>query len=178
MKRRWYLILLTIFVLGTSCKQKREEIHSNTPNSEESKRDYNFYVSVFIKSSVSETIRLYYIGLDDSSYSEDRSLKLALTPSDTFQELKFTMEEIPEKFRIDLGDSANEGLMEIDKVILANEGKTISVGWEVLERYFKPNIYMKVNIASINRIKVDGRYDPFMESRDLLHQQILIDFIQ
>lgn len=173
-----YLIFALTLGLFSSCKNEKGTPKKDSGEKEIVETDPNFYVSVLMKSSTQETIRLFYVNLGDESYSEEHSLKLTLNPSETYQEVKFKMEEIPEKFRIDFGDSENDGSMEIDRVVLENEGKMISVGFEVLDRYFKPNIYMEVDGSLVNRKTIDGRYDPFMESRDLLHQQILIDFIQ
>lgn len=161
-----------------SCKNDKEGQKKESEKEETTQSDPNFYINLYLKTSVQETIRVFYINLGDESYAEERSLKQILLPSEGYQEVKFKMDEIPEKFRIDFGDSENEGDLEIDRIELENEGKIIPIGFEVINRYFKPNIYMEVNGSLVRRKTIDGRYDPFMESRDLLHQQILLDFLQ
>ena len=92
------------------------------------------------------------------------------------QKLNFSLPGLPEKFRIDLGETGNEEEVIIEKIIIKHKGISIPIDQNVMHRFFKINIYGERTPWGYKRMSVGNRYDPFIESTALLHKKMELTY--
>jgi hypothetical protein len=124
-----------------------------------------------------DRIKLYYIPEHNNTYDEENMIETKITGSIEMQSIDVVLNEIPKKFRIDLGESKHETIISIASVLIGTKSDTIEVNKKTIHRFFSPNIYTILVKNGFRRIKIKNRYDPFLESTALLHKKIELELL-
>ena len=126
----------------------------------------------------SDTIKLYYILKGQDTYTEENSVSFHIKGSTDFQNIKLMLEQTPQKFRIDLGENRIENEIYFSSIIVSNNMDSILITDKTLHRFFTPNIYaLQLENGRYGRIKIENRYDPFLESTALLHKKVELELL-
>ncbi|AZQ59694.1 hypothetical protein EJ994_13095 [Maribacter sp. MJ134] len=123
-----------------------------------------------------DRIKFYYIPEHKNTYDEDNVIETKITGSSKIQGINIELNQIPKKFRIDLGESKHETTISIASIIIGTMNDRIEINEKTIHRFFSPNIYAIKSENGYKRISIDNRYDPFIESTALLHQKIKLEF--
>jgi hypothetical protein len=147
-----------------------------TMNCQKNERNPPFIIDLSFKCDADETIKLYYLTDNINTYSEEFSQVINIKGKSHLQNISFKLDNIPSRFRIDLGENGNTNEIFIQKISLHKNNDTIIIQHNEMHRFFKPNIYIDMKKGQIIRKKIESRYDPFIQSQPLLHQIIKLTF--
>ncbi len=150
-------------MLCFSCKKKEENV---------------FRVFIDIKVLEDDNFQVFYIDDLESGYSEKNRKTIQVKGISEFQTIVFELPNnvLPKMFRIDLGENKKESPIEIKSVKLKHNDKVIEINDLVLDRFFKPNIYIEKVDKAFLRQSIESRYDPFLSSTPLLNKKMELEF--
>lgn len=137
-----------------------------------------FRVIINVKVLEDDKFQLFYV--DDSSegkYNINKRTVTYVNGKNEFQSVEFKLPAnvLPRKFRIDVGENNYETAIDIKEIEIKFNNNLIKINDKVLERFFQPNQYLKKLKNNYMRIKIDGRYDPFIDSTPLLIKKIELE---
>jgi len=156
-------LVLFFFLILLGCKEE------NNVNKE-------FKVDITFKILEEDKIKLYYTRNKEDIYNEQDKQEILVCGSENLQTIDFVLKQIPYKFRIDLGENKNETTVYIASVIIKSKGRLIEINDKTIHRFFKPNIYLERQGYEYDRKIIKNRYDPFLESSNLLRKKIQLEF--
>jgi hypothetical protein len=148
-------------------------------NSQKTSADNAFKVSIKIKVKENDKFQLFYVeDTKKESYTENKRITCSVNGKNNFQNVEFTLPPsvLPEKFRIDVGETKVNTLIEIEEVSINYRNKQVIISDNTFHRFFKPNIYLEKNKNGYMRKTIENRYDPFFISTALLNKRIELDF--
>lgn len=155
-------LLFVIFPFFEACKNT----HENSP----------LKVEVHI-SAEPDKFQLFYIpNVAKDGYIEENRISLTTNQPDTIISFELPIQEIPSRFRVDLGETGYETCIRINRVVFKQDNFNLEIDSKTYHRYFLPNIYVRQMGSEFCRFSVNGRYDPFIESSELLHKQLYLEF--
>lgn len=135
-----------------------------------------FTVTLNIKVIENDKLKVYYIENIGQEYTEEKKVEINVKGSEEFQNFNFSIEGVPYKFRIDLGENGNETQVWISEIHLKYKGREIFVDKSIIHRLFNPNVYLQQTKKGWIRKSKDKRYDPFIESSALLQKRMELEF--
>lgn len=164
---QWLLLIAAIFFVVSCVNNKNNQ---NT----------TFDISINLEVSNDDKIQLFYIPKGDSIYRDTYLFAQKIKASNNPVEVNFSLPIIPEKFRIDLGEEKIESYVKINHITLKAFDKTINIEGNAVNRFFKPNIFLKETSQKniFLRQAINSTYDPFMESTPLLHKKIELEIMR
>lgn len=124
-----------------------------------------------------DRIKLYYIPEHRNTYEEENVVETKIIGSLEMQSIDVVLDGIPKKFRIDLGESKQETSIFIASILIGTKSDTIEVNEKTIHRFFVPNIYAIKTKNGYERTSINNRYDPFIESTELLHKKIELELL-
>lgn len=162
------LLFIMVLFFAVSCVNNKK--NQNT----------TFNITINLEISNDDKIQIFYIPKGDSVYRDTNLITHKIKGSNNPVELKFSLPNIPEKFRIDLGEEKIESPVKINQITLKAFDKIINIDGKTVNRFFKPNIFL-IETSKINlflRQAINCTYDPFMESTPLLHKKIQLEIMR
>lgn len=176
------IILLVLFVF-ISCKKndKKEEHRDKKPEMENIVNDNIFKLVLNIKIEEDDKLEVYFAGIDpEIGYNANERVSKIVKGKNNFQNIEFLLPKdiLPYYFRIDLGDGAykQKSPIEIKSVTIYLNKNKIVVNDTLINSFFEPNMYLEsVNNGVFNRNEIEGKYDPYLESKPVLNKRIEIE---
>lgn len=155
-------LLFVIFLIFEACIDTRE----SSP----------LIVELYI-SAEPDKFQLFYIPYEaEDGYKNENRVYFTTNPTDTIISFALPIQEIPSRFRVDLGERGYESCIRINRFVFKQGNFNLEIGPETYHRYFLPNIYVRQKGSEFCRFSVNGRYDPFIESSELLNKQLYLEF--
>lgn len=144
---------------------------------DKAKTNESINVGINFKLLDNDMIKLYYILNGQDSYTEDNVEIFNIKGSTDFQYIVFRFAQAPKKFRIDLGENSVENEIYFSSIVVSKDNDSIVISNSNIHRFFKPNIYAIPINKGFRRIKINNRYDPFLESTELLRKKIELELL-
>lgn len=137
-----------------------------------------FELSLKARICTKDEFQLFYLDQKTDTFSDDRSLRVPVLPSESFQEILFQapIKNYPPRFRIDLGEHGQTCPLLLDTIEIKFRNKNIIIPRRAIKRYFDLNIYTELADSLLMRFPVDGRYDPILYSSPILEKEMYLTF--
>ncbi|MFX0556024.1 hypothetical protein ACOCEA_04460 [Maribacter sp. CXY002] len=117
-----------------------------------------------------DELQLYY-KTKEGIYTEEKSIKLQLEGSDSFQKIQFVLDQLifPQNIRIDLGKNKEQKIIRIENFRFNYNNQKHVLTDQEFKKYFVPNKYIKANFNNLTftPLVIDKLYDPYLSSYDI-----------
>lgn len=158
------LFILFLLLLLISCKQVESEAI-----------EFNMRV----KSMNDDIFQLFYVNDPRLSFTDSLLIRKRIIGKEMFQNITF---EIPSKkqilkLRFDIGERGLKSDVIIESMNIVFGEKSILINQTNFHRLFSPNIFIETdNFRLFKRKSINGKYDPFFQSKALLEKKMQLEF--
>ncbi len=170
--KRTILLILT-FLLLVNCKNENKTTEKN-----EKKEYFRLIVNAVVE--YDDEFQLLYLEEDQDNISMKNAIILKVLGSSSPQELTFRIEEegIPTKFFLRFGNEQKNQKINILQTQVFYGDDSFVIEKDKFYQFFSPNRYVEYDTENAVAIckEVDGKYEPWFRSRDVLIDKLLYDF--
>lgn len=183
MKKSALLLVICLSISITSCgdKEKKANTETTTENQtiEEPKQESVFKINLNIVIPNDDEIEIYYLDYDKQKYSNKarvtKKVKGDLQPQDI--EILLPKDVFPTSLRFDFGKSNSLENIIFNNVTMTYEDFELNLNSQEFNSFFIPNNYIKYNKETgvIERKVVNGKYDPYFNSKPLFQKKLKLE---
>lgn len=180
-------ILILIVILNFSCKENKKENPKNEGEKEvlkvvtkKAEKDNIFKLQFEMKLLENDKIRVFYTGNSlEEKFSGEQMVVTSIKGSPEFQTVSINLPVniLPYKLRVDVGENGikNESPIEFKSIKLELNENSIIINNDIINNFFRPNLYLEKTDNGFQRKIMEGKYDPFFVSTPLLNKKIEIE---
>lgn len=174
MKTKKILASLFALMVVVACKDNKETEAAETKAAEQPKETFKVAFDLIIKKD--DSLQLYYKDETMKDWVFDKCVTTVVKGSDNVQKVEFALPEdmMPTELRFDFGSNKEQEEIQIKNFKMQYFQKSFEAKDTLFYQYFIPNEYIDYNRnQAIAKPKVvNGNYDPFAFSREVLTTQI------
>lgn len=166
----------------TSCgdeKKNNSNAESNNQIKEEPKLESVFKINFNMVIQNDDTIEVFYLDFEDTSYSYKTKVTKKVTGSSKAQDIEVLLpkEIFPYSLRIDFGLNRSEEDVVLNSVTMTYEDFNMVLTAEEFHAFFMPNKYINYikETGVVERKIVDGKYDPYFNARAVLRKKLELE---
>lgn len=178
------LLALCSTICLTSCgdekkKETNNTVESNNQIKEEPKSESVFKINLNMVIPNDDTIEVFYLDYDDTTYSYKTKVTKKVTGSSKAQDIEVLLPKdiFPYSLRIDFGLNKSEEDVVLNSVDMSYEDFNMVLTAEEFHAFFMPNQYINYikETGVIERKIVDGKYDPYFNARAVLRKKLELE---
>ncbi|WP_313805903.1 hypothetical protein [Flavobacterium sp.] len=174
MKTKKILASLFALMVVVACKDNKETEAAETKVAEQPKETFKVAFDLIIKKD--DSLQLYFKDETMKDWVFDKCVTTVVKGSDNVQKVEFALPEdmMPTELRFDFGSNKEQEEIQIKNFKMQYFQKSFEAKDTLFYQYFIPNEYIDYNRnQAIAKPKVvNGNYDPFAFSREVLTTQI------
>ena len=179
MKRLYTLLLVLVTMVG--CKDEKSKITKTTTTSEAISEPEEEHVGLFLtfKAIVDydDNFKLFFLDEGQKDINQKNSVALQVIGSEEPQEMVFFLNEgiMPEKLFLMFGNEQKQQRITFINTTISYKDEVIQFDKDKFFQFFVPNQFIDFDVEnSIATAKeVNGKYKPFLSSRDVLIDKML-----
>jgi len=165
-----FALVLLIFLVG--CK--------NIISKQSDYKESRFKIILDIKVLKNDIFQVFYTTELSEKYSKKNRISKLIKSNSNYQKIIFEIPNnlIPKKIRIDFGEKRKSNIIKVKKITLIKSDKLFIINSDMIPYFFKPNIYIDYDIKEkiFTTKKINGKYDPYLNSASLLNKKLKIYF--
>jgi len=177
------LLVICLSISITSCGDKEKKANTETTNEskvvEAPKEESVFKINLNAVIPNDDEIEIYYLDYDTQKYNRKARITKKVKGSAQAQvvELALPKDVFPTSLRLDFGRNNSEENIVLSTVDMSYEDFALQLNSQEFYSFFAPNNYIKYNKETgiIERKMVDGKYDPYFNSRPLFLKKLELE---
>jgi hypothetical protein len=185
MKKHFFTLLILLLTLCLyNCGDSRKKENTNTTElnnqiAEEPIQQPVFKINLNLVIPNDDTIEVFYLDFDDTEYSYKTKVAKKVKGNPNAQGIEFLLPKkvFPYSLRIDFGQSGSEENVTLNSVAMFYEDFELILNAQEFYSFFIPNQHVSYNKETgvIERILVDGKYDPYFNARALFKKKLELE---
>ncbi|QRM88724.1 hypothetical protein FG167_05580 [Lacinutrix sp. WUR7] len=180
MKKSVLLLVICLSISITSCGDKEKKANTDTNQTiEEPKQESVFKINLNIVIPNDDDIEIYYLDYNKQKYSNKarviKTVKGDLKSQDI--EILLPKEIFPTSLRFDFGKNNSLENVIFNGVTMTYEDFELKLNPQEFYSFFIPNNYIKYTKETgvIERKMVDGKYDPYFNSKPIFKKRLELE---
>jgi hypothetical protein len=168
MKKNFFLLTASIFLLTYSCKEDKKDLKEDIKE-EIAKEEPILKVKINAKVLVDDVFEVYYYESGMQTFHPEDFVFTKVYGDTLFQDIIFELPEkiYPERLRLDFGKRQNQKEIILNTISLSYGEKIYDFNKEEIENEFKPSKFIDFNKETrvIRTKEIDGKYDPYFYTK-------------